>query len=177
MLNLEIPNVLDQTEEWRPCFDGDYEVSSLGRVRRVTGGRGAVPGRILRPGLVRGYPAVVITHSGRRGSRYVHHIVAHAFLGPRGELSVNHIDGNKQNPALSNLEYCSHQENMAHASATGLLATGRERSRTKLCECAVRAARRLRAQGVSLSDVGRRLGVSAATILDIEAGRTWRGVA
>jgi hypothetical protein len=162
-------------EEWRLCFGGDYEVSSVGRVRRVTRARGAVPGRILSPGLIRGYPAVVITFDGERKSRYVHHLVARAFIGPLpGGMGVNHIDGDKANNNVYNLEYCTQAQNMVHASETGLLAVGSQRSSSKLCECSARAAKRLLASGAAMADIARRLGVSASAVSDIATGTTWR---
>jgi hypothetical protein len=51
----------------------------------------------------------------------IHRYVATAFCGnPDSKPYVNHIDGNKQNNAASNLEWCTHLENMQHAVRTGL---------------------------------------------------------
>lgn len=55
------------------------------------------------------------------GTKLLHRIVAEAFLpNPLNKPVVNHIDGNKRNPHLSNLEWSTHSENSKHAHATGL---------------------------------------------------------
>ena len=65
----------------------------------------------------RGYLTVVI----RRKTHMVHRLVAQAFIpNPEGKPCVNHIDGNKQNNALGNLEWCTIKENNHHARETGL---------------------------------------------------------
>jgi hypothetical protein len=125
-------------EEWRAVvgFEGVYEVSSVGRVRRVLLYRhksNALPparGTTLNR---RGYPIVALSSAGRRKLATVHSLVAEAFIGPRPEgMQINHIDGVKTNNAPSNLEYVSAAQNIRHAAAMGLMPTGeRHGSRTK----------------------------------------------
>jgi len=65
----------------------------------------------------RGYQTVVI----RRKTHMIHRLVAQAFIpNPDNKPCVNHIDGNKLNNQVSNLEWCSIQENNLHARQTGL---------------------------------------------------------
>ncbi len=96
------------TEQWRdvPGYIGTYQVSNLGRVKRVRGGSGAVSGRILSPSLQNGYPAVLLSNGGKRKSHYAHRLVAEAFIGPcpEGHL-VHHRDEDQANAQLANLEY------------------------------------------------------------------------
>ena len=65
----------------------------------------------------RGYQTVVI----RRKTHMIHRLLAQAFIpNPDNKPCVNHIDGNKLNNQVSNLEWCSIQENNLHARQTGL---------------------------------------------------------
>lgn len=112
-------------EEWRPVqeFEGVYEISSLGRVRRVVSCMGGTAGTILRPWISgAGYLYVGLRLPGRRKRVGVHRLVAVAFLGqPTPERpEVNHLDGDKTNNAVGNLEWVSHGENHKHAYRTGL---------------------------------------------------------
>lgn len=68
------------------------------------------------------YQQVALYHENKRINKYVHVLVAEHFLGgvPEG-MQVNHIDGNKANNHVTNLEFVSCHENMKHAAATGLI--------------------------------------------------------
>jgi hypothetical protein len=64
----------------------------------------------------------LITDDHTHGDTLVHRLVAKAYLGEPMDCNaqVNHIDGNKANNHISNLEWCSPSENLLHAVATGL---------------------------------------------------------
>lgn len=96
--------------------DGDdsrYEVSNEGRVRNVKTGR-VINGRLNKKN--EGYRRVNI--NGK--DEYVHRLVAKTFYDcDRPNLQVNHIDGNKTNNALSNLEWVTRKENTNRAFDPG----------------------------------------------------------
>lgn len=112
------------TEEWRPVvgFEGVYEVSDQGRVKRVGRGRGARL-KVLSPGDSMGYPSYGLWKGGKVRSAKAHILVAAAFSDSvRGDgPCINHIDGNKANNAPANLERCSYSHNNTHAIYTGLV--------------------------------------------------------
>jgi hypothetical protein len=100
-------------EEWRPIpgWPG-YSASSLGRIYSDRPWRGT-PGRILSGGFDRkGYRRVIVNDAPRRCERYVHHLVAEAFHGPRPVgMDTRHLDGDKTNNSPTNLRYGSRSEN------------------------------------------------------------------
>lgn len=68
-----------------------------------------------------GYKQVQIMRGGKRYTRYVHRLVAECFLdNVEGYTEINHIDGNKANNNVNNLEWCNHSQNLIHAFRTGL---------------------------------------------------------
>lgn len=119
-------------EEWRTVVDyeGIYEVSNHGQVRRVGKaarhgkgrGGGARVGHVRKPQEIRGgYLSVQLWRDGRQAGHLIHRLVATAFLGPiPADQEVNHRDGNKRNNAVGNLEYLTHADNSKHAYRTGL---------------------------------------------------------
>lgn len=122
-------------EIWKPIigYENYYEVSNLGRVRRIKAAHGTQIGRILNGMLDSdGYLNVCLTANKNQKWFLVHRLVAQAFLpNPENKPTVNHIDGNKQNNSVSNLEWCTQKENIAHAWRTGLCS---EESRKKMSE-------------------------------------------
>jgi len=68
-----------------------------------------------------GYKQVFICVNNKRYMRYVHRLVAECFIpNPNGLPEVNHLDGNKGNNSVENLEWCTRSENARHAVRTGL---------------------------------------------------------
>ena len=94
-------------------FD-NYEVSNLGKVRNIKSGR------ILKPFPNRdGYLGHSLCENNKRKHLYLHRIIATAFIdNPGKKPQVNHIDENKLNNDLSNLEWCTERENVIHGTRT-----------------------------------------------------------
>lgn len=170
----------DHTEEWRPVvgWEGAYSVSSLGRVRRDSAGRGARPGRILAAAASGGgYPAVALVRDGRQATKCVHRLVAAAFLGPRPPgREVDHVNGAKTDNRAANLRYVTRGENLLSAYDPGLRAAGELHRGARLTVAAVRELRAAVAAGEPKRAVARRLLVSEWTVRQVLSGRTWRRV-
>lgn len=108
-----------------PQYSRRYEVSNLGRLRSRYYTSTVLRDRpkILTPFIDNGYEKISLgTGKGKRKTFLVHRLVAITFLGPPPDERphVNHLDGNKANNRLSNLEYCSAKENNRHAAENGL---------------------------------------------------------
>jgi hypothetical protein len=109
-------------EEWRVFGTGHYEVSNLGNVRRKEPGVNTQVGRSKKSSKSsNGYMIVGCFADGKRTNVLVHRAVAEAFIGACPDTQqVNHIDGDKTNNRLENLEYVTVSENMTHAIRIGL---------------------------------------------------------
>lgn len=116
-----------------PGYEGFYEVSSMGRVRSVSRWVPCVRnpekkqfyhGRVLKPGVNMnpyGYLQVNLSKRGKTKPGLVHRLVAMAFIpNPDSLREVNHINGDKHDNRVVNLEWCSSKENKKHAHALGL---------------------------------------------------------
>lgn len=119
------------SEIWRehPYYNGNYLVSNTGRVKSVdqlvkckSGATRIHKGKELKQFKnERGYLCVVITKDKNTKIKKVHRLVAETFIdNPQNKPQVNHIDCNKENNDVSNLEWCTNSENMLHAYKNGL---------------------------------------------------------
>lgn len=128
-INLEILSL--PNEEWRYIkdFGKRYAVSNFGRVvslaRKVSNHTGYInkPNRLLKThkdqkGYIRTY---LDKGDGKTRFIAIHRLVAIAFIpNPDNKPQVNHIDGNKENNNVDNLEWVTNQENQIHAVNNGL---------------------------------------------------------
>ena len=165
-------SVLEQTEEWRTVVGfPNYKVSNCGRVW------GKKSERILNTALLKGYVRVGLRRDGRQFQCQVHHLVLGAFVEPRPPTrECNHIDGNKLNNRVANLEWVTRSENMKHAFRLGLNSVRGERSpRHKLSAAQVLEIRRM----ASLGDITQRqigLLFNVTNISDIVRRKVWKYV-
>lgn len=131
-----------ETEIWLPVdiTDGRFEVSDHGNVRE------ALSKRVRSTRERGGYLRVCI----EKKVYSVHRLVAVAFLPAcPTKPYVNHIDGNKANNRVENLQWVTHSENISHAYSTGLSTPKRGSSNgaSKLTEDQVRTIRQKYASG------------------------------
>ena len=87
-------------------------------------------GKQLRPSVDKdGYERVVLTKDGIRKTYSVHKLVSLAFIpNPENKTTINHIDGNKRNNNVSNLEWATEKENQNHKWKNGLANYNRDES-------------------------------------------------
>lgn len=118
-------------EIWKDIkgYEGVYQVSSLGRVKSLDRisynpryGECKLKGQMLKacPNS-NGYLGCSLVINGITKHFRIHRLVAMAFLPVvSNKLEINHIDGNKANNKLSNIEWCNRSENITHAFRLGL---------------------------------------------------------
>jgi hypothetical protein len=165
-------------EEWRAVvgYEGWYEVSSYGHVRRVRPGTSAKVGHILKPTPQwHGYLLIDLYRNGIKTKVTVHQIVASAFLGPRPSgLEVNHRDADKANNHAINLEYVTRRENLDHADRLGLTRRGAQNGKAKLTDDDIRVIRSAPVKHGVQSAMARSYGVSHSVIWNVINRKTWR---
>lgn len=113
-------------EEWKPVvgYEGLYEVSNLGRIKSLP--RNKTKGGIMKQFKSVGYMYVGLHKDGKATPKRVHKLVMMAFdPRPTGNyydknFTINHIDGDKTNNNLSNLEWCTQSENQIKAYEIGI---------------------------------------------------------
>ena len=116
-------------EEWRPVKDWEdfYAVSDAGRVMRTAPGKKTYPGKVMNPTVGKnGYAMAMLTSGTRRERRYVHRMVAEAFLPATRDsirLYVAHKNGVREDNRAANLYWATPSENnfdqVRHGTAPG----------------------------------------------------------
>lgn len=147
-------------------FEGDYLISSDGKVysRRRERAKG---GAMKLPIDNVGYPVVCLFKNKKSFRKRVHNLIAENFMeNPTNLPNINHIDCNKTNNKVSNLEWCTYSHNIQHAYIAGL-------KKTKLTRNQVLDIRKSLSLGERIIDIARRYNVTSNTIIPIRDGRTW----
>lgn len=158
-------------------YEDSYQISDSGRIftkRRLIGNQ-IYYGKELIPQLTSdGYLKVTLSRNCKSKKYYLHRLVAIQFLDNLDDLpQVNHIDGNKLNNSITNLEWCTKQENQNHAIRTGLMQRGQERPSAKLTEQQVLEIYKLKGV-LKAQDIADRYKVSKNTVNCILRGSKWK---
>ena len=115
---------------------------------------------------------------GSKRTFRVHRLVMMAFnpVENMDELEVNHIDGNKKNNKLENLEWCTASENQIHAFKTGLNKSrrGKESNFSKLTNDDVKKVFELREKGFLQREIAEIVGCTKSNISCILRGKSWK---
>lgn len=170
-------------EEWKAIagYEGLYEASSLGRIRSVERIVQAVRGGtsfmmrwksvILKQsyGKPRRYRLVTLSRESVEKKFRVHRLVAIAFLPNQSRLpDVDHIDGNKDNNSVQNLEWVTKRENRERGLEAGLI-------KVKL---SYEIAKKIRSIGRTMKarDIAKMYGVGTGAIWSILRGKYWKPI-
>lgn len=170
-------------EEWKEIkgFEGAYMISNTGKVLSIPR-RGT---KQRKPALRAlslnhdGYVKVRLLYKGKDETARVHRLVAEAFIpNPEGKETVNHIDGNKENNNVDNLEWADRHEQLQHAYVNNLKKPmkGENNPWAKLTEEQVAAIRReyvRNSKDHGTVALGRKYGVNNSTIGLIVRGVTY----
>lgn len=111
-------------EIWKDIqgYEGLYQVSNFGNIKSLNYRRTKKEREMAKRINGEGYEIVGLYNGNQQLQTGVHRLVAQAFIpNPEHKEQVNHIDGNKRNNRVDNLEWCTQTENIRHAMRTGLL--------------------------------------------------------
>lgn len=170
-----------EKEIWKDVkgCNGRYQVSNLGRVKSLPKKTKTktmiMTGTITKIGYIRFNLSV---NKNMKKHHLAHRLVAIAFLDNKeNKRCVNHIDGNKINNRVENLEWCTHLENNRHAMRTGLnIIAGESNGQAKLTEKIVLSIRKSRSEGKKYREISELYGVPENALGKILLRRTWRHI-
>ena len=110
-----------EEELWKPIENFEnYEVSTLGRVKNTT------TYRMMKLNSKGGYLCISLVNTFRQNAFKVHRLVALAFIqNPKNKTDVNHMDKNKHNNNISNLEWNTRAENNLHGKLNVIITTNK----------------------------------------------------
>ena len=178
-------------EIWKPIagYEGRYEVSSLGRLKRIGPLRIAKSSqsrpqalgqeRIWRGSKVNGYYKTCLGGTGGR-LEYMHRLVCETFHGPapEGKPHVAHFDGDKLNNRDDNLRWADWKDNRADGIRLGEIKRGEARHNSNLTAVQVQQIRSEVAAGPrgTMRQIAIRMGLAPSHIRDIVVRRIWKEI-
>ena len=127
----------------------------------------------------KGYLKVSFYVNGKDKRFFVHRLVLMTFNPVDGmeNLQVNHIDGNKQNNYVGNLEWCTNAENQRHAFQHGLISRkGTKNSQAKLTEKQVLEIAEMIMDGKTNKEISELFNICSETVSTIRTKRHWKDV-
>jgi len=156
-----------------------YEISNYGRVKSFAYDK--ENGRILKGGMVQGYPMVAFSkYNEKRISRYIHKLVAENFLEKETteQRYVIHFDFNKENNYFRNLKWATKAEKEAHLNRNPkFIASKKKIKYSKLTESDVIRIKQMLARGKTrLRVIAKQFGITHTQLNRIRKGENWAHV-
>lgn len=156
-------------KEWKPIkgYEGLYEISNQGEVKSHH------KNKLLKLGRHhKGYKNITLCKDGVQKTKLVHRLVAEAFIpNPEEKPQINHIDGNKENNYVENLEWVSTKENIRHSIETGLRKSDPDNPPNKRAVCMFSKDGVFIRSFISQREAERQTGIHNTNISDCCSGR------
>lgn len=175
-------------EIWKDVkgYEGIYKISNFGNVKsleRLKKSKGnstrVVNERILKYNTnIFGYKYVILCKESKNKCFLIHRLIGIAFIpNPENKPQINHINGIKTDNSISNLEWCTQQENSIHAFKTGLMhhnpKVGERHGRSKLTE---KEVLEIRNDNRTHEKIAQSYNVSSPLISHIKQRKLWRHI-
>ena len=171
-------------EEWKDVigYIGLYRISNIGNVKKLNKDKRSKPFRILKPIINKnGYLRVYLYKNKKGKPFFIHRLMLETFVGPCPMgMECRHLDGDRKNNKLNNLEWSTHITNMEDQIKHGTLfnkARGTDHYFSKLNEKQVGIIKYLlKTKILFQKEIGKIFGVSRMTISDIKNNKTWKHI-
>ena len=171
-------------EIWKDIesYEGIYQVSNYGKIKSLKRNvlmKGKFnyfkEEKILNPSTHKnGYLAIGLTKENKTKTFKVHRIVALHFIDNfLNKPEINHIDSDKSNNNVLNLEWCTSKENKEHAVKNKLNAFGEKSSGSKLTE---KEVLEIRESNLSPTELSEKYKVNKGSISSIKNRKTWNHI-
>lgn len=171
-----------------PDYENYYVISNFGNVRsilrKIIRSNGTY--QVFKPKDIsvsissNGYPSVSLTKNGKSRMYNIHSLLGLAFIDKdylKKKLVINHIDGNKLNNNLKNLEIVSSSINNIHAKDLGLNKNrGETSSKTNLTNTIVLEIRELVKNGVMYKEIAKKYNITIGCIKSISIRKNWKHI-
>lgn len=164
-------------KEWRHIkgYEGLYVISNKGEVISL------FTHKLLKPSIKNyknGYAGYTLYKNDKHTQFLAHRLVAQNFIdNPECKPEVNHINGNKLDNSVENLEWCTRFENQQHAVKNGLQAKGERQHLSKITPDEVRVMRRIyNKKEFSSHRLAKIFSLHQTSVSDILSFRTWKHI-
>ncbi len=156
----------------------DYQISNFGRIESIRKLKsGKIIKKILKSLKINEYYYVALYKNKNRFYKSIHRLVLESFrpIDNSDNYQCNHIDGNKINNILNNLEWCTQSENMKHAYKIGL------ESQKGICNSSCKKTedeiifiiKLLNENILTQKEIGCKFGLSQSHISNIKNSKRW----
>ena len=164
-------------DSWKPIMINgiytSYEISDIGQV--INTKTNTIKSQLVDKN---GYRSVHLYINGKRYSKFIHQLVAQAFIpNPENKPYVNHINPDPSKNTVDNLEWCTQKENIQHCIDLGRKLTGDDCSFAKYSENQIRhVCKLLEEDKSSISEISKITNVHNAIIWNIKANISWKHI-
>lgn len=156
----------------------EYQITSSGDVYSLNYNHTGKKRKLKTRKNHSGYHLIGIRVNGKCYVKQVHRLVADAFIpNPENKPQVNHINGNKDDNSVNNLEWVTAKENILHAIKTNLKPVGEKSYLAKITEKqAIEISELLVENKLSVPEICKKCKVSYSTVNDIKRKKSWKSL-